>query len=100
MKIRYTAELRRLILRVWEDAEAGRHAWLRQGCKWVTVEPEMDEGKLIAVVSLVTEVDSLGYPSGETITWETLREEDIQEIAAHTRIPRKSSRRAKVKKGA
>lgn len=100
MKIRYTAALRRLILRVWEDAEEGRHAWLRQGCKWVTVEPDMDEDKPVAVVSLVTEVDSLGYPSGEILTWEILHEEDIRGIAAHTRIPRKNSRRVKRKKGA
>lgn len=98
MKIHYTAALRRLILKVWEanfGANAGpgdgTHAWIRQGVSnWVTAEAEESDGEHVVIVSLVSEVDALGYPMGTLFTSDILHKENIDEIAAHTRIPAKA----------
>ena len=98
MKIHYTAALRRQILNVWErnfgdDAGPGdgTHAWIRQGgSNWVTVEAEDSEAEPVVIVSLVSKVDALGYPMGELFTSDILHQEEINEIAAHTRIPVKA----------
>ena len=88
MKIHYTAALRRQILNVWErnfgdDAGPGdgTHAWIRQGDS---------EAEPVVIVSLVSKVDALGYPMGELFTSDILHQEEINEIAAHTRIPVKA----------
>ncbi len=87
MQINYTAELRRLILKCWDDANSGRHGWVPQGTKMVTVEPADEDGEQVMYVSLFERVDDLGYPMGEVYASDTLFAGQIEEIRAKTKMP-------------
>lgn len=74
--IRYTRELKLLIIKAWRERNRGAHCWIHQGNRWVTVVPDDD----YLLVELVDEIDALGYPLSDSIAWDIIQEEDLKNL--------------------
>lgn len=64
---------------VWNGRSEGTHGWVKVGRKWITIEPEEEDGVDYLNVALVKEIDSLGYPWSKFINYCTLDDPQIND---------------------